>query len=49
MLKVGDAIRVLAPFDVAFPGQYLIEYIDENGVCGICGDRDFDAIYLEKV
>lgn len=49
MLQVGDTVRVLAPFTIAFPDVYVIEFIKENGVCVIAGDRDFDPIYLEKV
>lgn len=49
MFQVGDNVRVLAPFDTAFPGVYPIEYIKDDGTCGICVDRDFAPIYLEKV
>jgi hypothetical protein len=47
-LQVGDIVRVLYPFNTAFPGAYPIEAIHENGVCVICEDRDFDPVYLEK-
>lgn len=46
---VGDVVRVLYPFTVAFPDKYPIEYITADGACAICGDREFDLIYLEKV
>jgi hypothetical protein len=47
-LQVGDIVRVLYPFNTAFPGAYPIKAIHENGVCMICEDRDFDPVYLEK-
>ena len=49
-MQVGDTVRVLAPFNEAFPGTYVIEGI--NPVTGsflIAGGRDFDAEYLELV
>lgn len=49
MFQVGDTVRVLSPFTIAFPETYTIDAIHENGVCVICGDRDFDPIFLEKV
>jgi len=50
MLQVGDKVRVLAPFNVAFPDVYTIDGINaETGAFQIMGDRDFDARFLEKV
>lgn len=50
MLNVGDIVRVLPPFDVAFPGTYVIESTNaETGAFRIADGRDFDPIYLEKV
>ena len=49
MPQVGDIVRVLPPFQEAFPDTYLIEYINRDGVCGICEDRDFDPKFLEIV
>lgn len=46
---VGDIVRVLPPFNTAYPDEYVIEAIKEDGTCVICGDRDFDPIFLEKV
>lgn len=54
-MQVGAIIKVLAPFDAAFPDTYKVLYIkpDESGTCGIEVDgldpRDFDPIYLEEV
>lgn len=48
-LSVGDIVRVLPPFDTAFPDEYVIEEIKPDGTCVICGDRDFDPIFLQKV
>lgn len=47
--NVGDLVKVLPPFDFVFPETYTIEYIKEDGTCGICGDRDFDPKYLQLV
>lgn len=49
MFNVGDIVRVLPPFTIAFPETYPIDSIHSNGVCVIAGDRDFDPIYLEIV
>ena len=50
MFSIGDTVRVLAPFDVAFPDTYVIEgYSSERDAYQICGDRDFAGAYLEKV
>lgn len=48
-LQVGDLVRVRKPFSFAFPDEYPIEAIKEDGTCVICKDRDFDPIFLEKV
>ena len=47
--NVGDKVKVLAPFDHAFPDVYEVLSIHENGVCVICEDRDFDPKFLEVV
>lgn len=49
MFQVGDVVRVLDPFTIAFPEQYPIEFIKPNGVCQIAGGNDFNPQYLEKV
>lgn len=49
MITVGSKVKVKAPFDVAFPGEYIVESISETGAFRICGDRDFDAAWLELV
>lgn len=49
MFEVNEIVRVLEPFKEAFPAEYVIEQIKENGVCVICGDRDFDPKFLERV
>lgn len=48
-MNIGDIVRVLSPFNQAFPFEYTIIDIHPNGVCVICEDRDFDPIFLEKV
>lgn len=47
-LTVGTIVRVLPPFDTAFPGTYIVEAVKEDGTCVICEDRDFDPIYLAR-
>lgn len=55
--QVGDIVKVLAPFDVAFPGQYAISgFNSDTGSPQINpfpddpnGPRDIDAPFLEKV
>lgn len=49
MLKIGDKVRVLEPFNASFPDIYDVVYVKENGVCGILDDRDFDPKFLEVV
>lgn len=49
MMNVGDLVRVLDPFTIAYPDTYAIETIKDDGTCVICTDRDFDPMYLEKV
>lgn len=50
MLQIGDRVRVLPPFDSAFPDVYTIDGINpDTGALQIMGDRDFDAAFLEKV
>lgn len=50
MFTIGDIVRVLPPFNVAFPDTYEISGIDpDTGSYQICGDRDFAEAYLEKV
>lgn len=49
---IGDRVRVLAPFDVGFPGTYTVVeiVIHEDGSVAYILDQDaggFDAIYLE--
>ena len=47
-LQVGDSVRVLAPFNEAFPGTYVIESVNPlSGAFQIAGGCDFDAVYLE--
>ena len=48
-MQVGDTVKVLPPFDIAFPETYTVEAVKEDGTCTIAGDRDFDPIYLEKI
>lgn len=47
--EVGCMVKVLPPFDKAFPDVYEISGKHERGVCVIAGDRDFDPRYLEIV
>ena len=50
MLNIGNVVRVLAPFDAAFPDTYeIVGYSAERDVYQICGDRDFSEAFLEKV
>ena len=46
-LKIGDIVKVLYPFNYAFPDAYPVEAVKPDGTCVICGDRDFDPVYLE--
>lgn len=52
-MEVGTVVRVLAPFDDAFPGERVITEIvnnPDNTVVYILGEAGgFDAVYLEKV
>lgn len=49
-LQIGDFVRVLEPFSAAFPDVYTIDGINpDTGAFQICGDRDFEASFLEKV
>ena len=48
-MQVGDVVRVLPPFAIAYPDEYVIEEVKLDGTCVIAGDRDFDPIYLEKI
>lgn len=55
MLEVGLAVRVLAPFDAAFPGVYVIS--SQNADTGswriwvedFSEEREFDAKFLEPI
>lgn len=55
MIKLNSIVKVLTPFDIAFPLTYEVTAIknDEDKTCTIngenCEDRDFDPIYLEEV
>lgn len=52
MIKVGDIVKVLEPFTVAYPDTYEITEVKDNGVCTFVledTNRDFDSMYLEKV
>jgi hypothetical protein len=47
-ISVGDMVRVKPPFDVHFPGVYVVEgRNEETGALQIMGGRDFDAVFLE--
>ena len=49
-MNVGDTVRVLAPFDTAFPGTYVIEaFHAENNSYAITGGTEFEAQFLEVV
>jgi hypothetical protein len=48
-MQVGDVVKVLAPFNEAFPDVYAVEAVKPDGTCVIAGDRDFDPVYLEKI
>lgn len=48
-MEIGTIVKVLPPFDYAFPFTYAIEVIKEDGTCVIDGDRDFDPSWLEIV
>lgn len=52
VFHVGDAVRVLPPFDASFPGVHTVTEIVNNpdgAVVYILGDAGgFDAIYLER-
>ncbi len=47
MIKIGTQVKVLAPFDIAYPLVYEVTVIrdDEDKTCTIngenCEDRDF--------
>ena len=46
-MQVGDHVRVLAPFDVHFPGVYTVDSVSLAGAFRIYGDREFDEKFLE--
>jgi len=48
-MQIGDKVKILPPFDVHFPGEFVVEAIKEDGTCVIMSDRDFDPKFLEKV
>jgi hypothetical protein len=59
LFKSGDIVKVLPPFNIAFPNLYVISVVknDKDSTCtisddvqeeGLCIDRDFDPKYLEK-
>ena len=48
-MQVGDVVRVLPPFTIAFPYEYTVLEVKADGTCVIEDDRDFDPVYLEKV
>lgn len=48
-MNVGDTVRVLPPFNEAFPDTYTVEAVHEDGTCVICEDRDFAECFLELV
>jgi len=49
-MQVGDTVKVLPPFDIAFPDAYVIEaFHEERNAFVICGDREFDPQHLEVV
>lgn len=48
--QIGDTVRVLPPFDVAWPGEWIITGINpDTGAHQINGGKDFAPEYLEKV
>lgn len=52
MFQIGDLVRLLAPFDVVYPGEFTVEGVrtlpDGHTAVTIFG-ADFDPIFLEKV
>lgn len=48
-MQAGDTVKVLPPFDIAFPDTYTVEAVKEDGTCVIADGRDFDPIHLEKI
>lgn len=43
-MKLGSPVRVLDPFDAAFPGVYTVDAVSADGATAtVYGDRDFDA------
>lgn len=49
-MQVGDVVRVKPPFDVALPGEYVIEGQNpETGAWQIAGGIDFAEEHLEAV
>lgn len=49
-MVIGDVVKVLPPFNIAFPDTYVIEdYSVERNAFIICGDREFEQQFLEIV
>ena len=48
-MKIGDKVRIKAPFAEAFPGEYVIsEIYEESTSVRLDGEESaFDFIYLE--
>lgn len=48
-MNIGDTVRILHPFAESFPGEYVVERL-EDGVVFVTGiEGGFDPIYLEVV
>lgn len=48
-MQAGDRVTVGPPFDAAFPGEYIVEGVDETGACLIDGGRGFAEQFLVLV
>ena len=48
MATVGSIVRVLPPFDAAFPGEYVVQAVN-GATCTLDGGSDFDSWYLDVV
>ena len=45
--SAGDVVRVLQPFDTAFPGEYIVESVEAESL--LVAGSSFSPSYLEHV